>query len=295
MKTNAGKAQQAYLSALGTRVREARAKRGMSRRILAHDSGVSERYLALLESGGANPSITMLRKIAIAVGYPLAGLVAGHADGSLDFALTPELPDAAPWAQVSAFPGLFELVGAGAASRDRCRRISLIGLRGAGKSTLGRLLAERLGCPFIELNRIVEREYGGDIGEILALGGQAALRRYEHRCLSSVIKEHDNVVVATGGGLVSEPATFALLLEHTYTVWLKASPAEHMARVIEQGDMRPMAENEEAMDDLKAILAAREPSYRMGDAVVDTSGKTVAESLEALAVAVADFLLAAAE
>lgn len=280
----------AYLAALGERVRDARAKRGMARRILARDSGVSERYLAQLESGAGNPSVAVLRQIARAVDYPLADLVAGPGAASPALAPLVELLAGVEPARLPAVQSLIErhlagggVTGPGGASR---KRIALIGLRGAGKSTLGRLLAERLDLPFIELNRLVEQDYGGSIGEILALSGQPAFRRYERRALENVVAEHERAVVSTGGGLVSETATFGYLLEHCWTVWIKASPEEHMTRVIEQGDLRPMARNDEAMDDLKAILAAREPSYRRADASVDTTGQSVEESLAALMEAV---------
>ena len=162
------------------------------------------------------------------------------------------------------------------------RRIALVGLRGGGKSTLGQLLAERLEIPFVELNRLVEQEYGGSVGEILALNGQPAFRRYERRCLERAVADHDAMVLSTAGGIVSEPSTYAYLLEHTHTIWVKASPDEHMTRVVAQGDLRPMARNAEAMEDLKAILTAREPDYRRAEATVDTSGRSVADCLDEL-------------
>jgi XRE family aerobic/anaerobic benzoate catabolism transcriptional regulator len=281
---------QAYLAALGQRVREARAKRGMARRILARDSGVSERYLAQLESGAGNPSIAVLCQIAMAVDYPLADLVAGVGDGGADFARILRLLETAPRSELPKIRAQVELLLTGKGGRDKRQRVSLIGLRGAGKSTLGRLLAERFDFPFIELNRLVEQEYGGSIGEILALSGQPAFRRYERRCLEAVIRDHDGVVIATGGGIVSEAATFSLLLEKTHTVWVEASPEEHLGRVIAQGDLRPMAKNDEAMEDLKAILKAREPYHRMADAVVRTSGRTIPESFEQLDAVVARLL-----
>ena len=282
MRTDQKQDMQAYLAALGQRVREARAKRGMARRILARDSGVSERYLAQLESGAGNPSIAVLRQIAMAVDYPLADLVVGAGDGGPDFARILRLLETAPRSELPNIRAQVELLLTGKGGRDKRQRVSLIGLRGAGKSTLGRLLAERFDFPFIELNRLVEQEYGGSIGEILALSGQPAFRRYERRCLEAVIRNHDSVVIATGGGIVSEAATFSLLLEKTHTVWVETSPEEHLSRVITQGDLRPMAKNDEAMEDLKAILKAREPYHPMADAAVQTSGETIAESLEQL-------------
>lgn len=277
----------AYLVALGDRVRAARARRGMARRILARDSGVSERYLAQLESGSGNPSITVLRQIADAVDYPLAELVTGEAAPSI-------APDSAERAEIAALlsrlpdsslpdirQALENRLGL-AARAGKAGRIALIGLRGAGKSTLGRILADRLGVPFVELNRLVEQDYGGSIGEILALSGQAAFRRIERRCLENLIESHESAVIATGGGIVSEPETFGLLMARCHSVWLRASPEEHMSRVIAQGDLRPMARNTEAMEDLKAILEARDPDYRRADASVDTSGANEAAAAAAL-------------
>lgn len=279
----------AYLVALGTRVREARAKRGMARRILARDSGVSERYLAQLEGGSGNPTVAVLRQIATAVDYPLSELVTGHSDAEYSPELGPlitrlkSLPaDLLPDAKVA-----LDRIGCGPCSpagleSPKAGRIALIGLRGAGKSTLGRMLADRLNMPFVELNRIVERDYGGSIGEILALSGQPAFRRMERRALDSIIKDYPAAVIATGGGIVSEIRTFNTLLERCHTIWIQAQPEDHMSRVIAQGDLRPMAKNEEAMEDLKAILSAREPAYRMADTRIDTSGKTEDDSLDTL-------------
>ena len=278
----------AYLTALGARVRDARAKRGMARRILARDSGVSERYLAQLEGGTGNPSVAVLRQIAHAVDYPLADLVSGtaQADGMLGPIL--DLLHGVENQRLPALQSTIErfLAGDQVTAPDKRGRIALIGLRGAGKSTLGRLLAKRLDLPFVELNRIVEQDYGGSIGEILALSGQPAFGRYERRALESAVARHDRVVISTGGGIASESATFGYLLDHCHCIWIQASPEEHMSRVIEQGDLRPMARNDEAMEDLKAILTAREPSYRRASARIDTSAKTVDESLAELEVAV---------
>jgi XRE family aerobic/anaerobic benzoate catabolism transcriptional regulator len=287
----------AYLTALGARVRDARAKRGMARRILARDSGVSERYLAQLESGAGNPTVAVLRQIAAAVDYPLAELVTGNASEETAPELAPLLARlrALPADQLPEARAALDRVGGNPCSPEglastKAGRIALIGLRGAGKSTLGQMLAERFDMPFIELNRIIERDYGGSIGEILALSGQPAFRRLERRALESIIAENRTAVIATGGGIVSEPATFRLLLDRCHTVWVQAAPEEHMTRVIEQGDLRPMAKNDEAMEDLKAILAAREPAYRQADAAVDTAGRTVEECLTALELAARDLL-----
>lgn len=281
-----------FLTELGERVRAARARRGMARRILARDSGVSERYLAQLEGGSGNPTVAVLRQIARAVDYPLSELITGDSGPRIEPELAPILArlQALPADLLPDAKAALDKIGQGPCSPAglasvKAGRIALIGLRGAGKSTLGRHLADRLEIPFVELNRIVERDYGGSIGEIMALSGQPAFRRLERRALEAIVAEHKTAVIATGGGIVSEAATFQLLLERCHTIWIQATPEEHMTRVIDQGDLRPMARNDEAMDDLRAILKAREPAYRQADAAVDTSGRTVDESVTALELA----------
>lgn len=279
-----------YLTRLGERVRAERAKRGMTRRILARDSGVSERYLAQLEGGTGNPSIALLRQVSMAMDVPLAALVAGESEATEPVSALIPLLERASAAELDAIRRAALQIMRPAGEDVKGRRISLIGLRGGGKSTLGRLLAEQMGVPFVELNRVIEQEYGGSIGEILALNGQPAFRRYERRCLEAVIRDHEGMVLSTAGGIVSEPSTFAYLLDHSHTIWVRATPEEHMSRVVAQGDLRPMAQNREAMEDLKAILAAREADYRRADAVLDTSGKTVEESGKDLAALVRSVL-----
>ena len=272
----------AFLSALGERVRQLRARRGMTRRILARDSGVSERYLAQLEGGQGNASLLILRQLAGALDVPLEALVADTPEPPVELTqaiallrgLTPEQLGEARALLLKAF-------GDGEAA-GRAGRIALIGLRGAGKTTLGGALAERLGVPFVELDREIERESGVSLGTIFDFYGQAGFRRMERRCLERVIEQHPRFVLAAGGSIVSEQSTFERLLAACWTVWLKAAPAEHMARVVAQGDMRPMAGNPESMADLQRILSGREPLYRRADAELDTSGKKVEQSLDAL-------------
>jgi XRE family aerobic/anaerobic benzoate catabolism transcriptional regulator len=269
-----------YLGTLGDRVREARARRGMTRKILSRDSGVSERYLAELEGGRGNVSITLLRQIASAMSVPLVDLVREEPEPSVELRLlTEQLGRLAP-AELAAAA---RLIGETFSQpRGRQGRIALIGLRGAGKSTLGRGLAERLQVPFVELAVEIEREAGMSLSEIFDLWGQPAYRRHERRCLEHVIEAHQRVVITTGGSLVSEPGTYELLLNSCYTIWLRANPEEHMNRVVEQGDYRPMEGNTEAMEDLRRILEGRDPLYRKADTILDTSGKSVEESLDAL-------------
>ncbi len=276
----------AFLAALGDRVRELRARRGMTRKILAKDSGVSERYLAQLETGQGNASLAILRRVARALGVPLEALVADAPEPPAELTQATELLRGLSPAQLGEARALLQKTFAQADSEARSHRIALIGLRGAGKTTLGAALAERLGVPFIELDREIERESGVSLATIFDFYGQAGFRRMERRCLDRVIDQHPRFVLATGGSIVSEPSTFERLLASCYTVWLKAAPAEHMQRVVAQGDMRPMAGNRESMADLQRILTGREPLYRRADAEVDTSGRPIREALDALVAAI---------
>jgi XRE family aerobic/anaerobic benzoate catabolism transcriptional regulator len=271
-----------YLRLLGERVREARARRGMTRKILAKDSGVSERYLAQLESGQGNISILLLRNIAQALDIPLETLVLAGSEPPVELVHTTELLRRLSATDLEEARHLLLQHFGGVDVAGRRKRIALIGLRGAGKSTLGAMLANRLEAPFLELDRLIEQESGVALSAIFDLYGQGGFRRLERRCLDQVIDSHTEFVLATGGSLVSEPATFERLLSACFTVWLRATPEEHMQRVIAQGDMRPMADNRESMTDLRRILAVREPLYRKADTVVDTSSRSIDDSLDAL-------------
>ncbi len=272
----------AFLRQLGDRVRELRARRGMTRRILASDSGLSERYLAQLESGQGNVSVLLLRQLARALDVALPRLLIDEAEHPAALERAVELLRALPPERLEAARELLARSFAAGDPEGRRRRIALIGLRGAGKTTLGTILAERLDVPFVELDREIERASGVSLATIFDFYGQAGFRRLERSCLDRVLEEHPRFVLAAGGSIVSEPATFEHLLAGCFTVWLHASPAEHMARVVAQGDMRPMAGNTESMADLERILAGREPLYRRADADVDTSGKGSEEALQLL-------------
>ncbi|MBA4286855.1 MAG: transcriptional regulator [Xanthomonadaceae bacterium] len=272
------------LVALGSRVRGLRARRGITRRQLAQLADVSERHLANLEAGDGNPSVLILAQVARALGSPIAELLGDETTDSPDWLLIRDLlHDRSPAELALARTRLTELFGAApAAAAARAQRIALVGLRGAGKSTLGRLLAAELGTPFVELNREIERIAGAKPEQIHTLYGPAAYRRYERRALDETLKLHPAVVIATPGGIVSEAATFNVLLACCRTVWLTAAPEEHMDRVVAQGDLRPMSGNREAMADLKLILAERTPFYAKADLRFDTSGKSLAQSLAEL-------------
>ena len=234
----------AYLSLLGDRVRAWRNEQGLTRKALSAASGVSERYLAQLEAGEGNISVLLLRKVARAMGVPVETLVREEERG------------------------------------QKC--LALLGLRGAGKSTLGEKLAQALGVPFVELDREVEKEAGAELGEVFAMYGQEGFRRFERRALERVLAQQDRAVIAVGGSLVTDAGTYKMLRERCFCVWLKASPDEHMARVIAQGDMRPFKGRSAALEEIRQLLADRDRLYSRADVVLDTSGKTVRSSLSQL-------------
>ncbi|MFI5013127.1 MAG: helix-turn-helix transcriptional regulator [Hyphomicrobiales bacterium] len=278
---------QAFLAELGQRVRRMRAVRGMSRKVLTKNSGVSERYIAQLESGLGNPSITLLRRVAAAIGKPVEDLVAEVGGAAEDWALVRDLlRRAGPDAIGEAKAVLAGLRRRGGVAADRAaapaERVALIGLRGAGKSTLGRLAAARLGWPFVELNREIESETGLSIAEVFSLYGQEGYRRLELAALEQVMARQGPMLLATAGGIVAEPMTFELLMSSFFTIWIRARPAEHMSRVRDQGDLRPMADDKTAMAELTTILSSREPLYARAGASVDTSDAGVEASLERL-------------
>lgn len=272
--------EETFLKLVGERVRRARAGRGMTRRILAQASGVSERYLADLERGAGNASLLVLKQIADAMGTNVAALVA-DTSRSPDVDLIMHRLERLPQGVAADARRMLDRHLAEAEKRQRAR-IALIGLRGAGKSTIGALLAQRLALPFIELDREIERNAGVELADLLSLHGQGYFRALERRTLEAVVANHPRAVIATGGGLVTEAATFDLLLSSCFVVWLKASPEQHMGRVMAQGDLRPMAGNPQAMDDLKAILESRAALYSRADAEIDTTQLATAEAVTAI-------------
>ncbi|MGH6791015.1 MAG: helix-turn-helix transcriptional regulator [Pseudolabrys sp.] len=272
----------AYLRRLGERVRTMRNQRGMTRKALAQHARVSERYLAQLEAGRGNGSIVLLRRIARAMGVPVTQLVNESADPALDAVLLAQfLERLSPSALKEARELLLRQFGEPSSDLRR-GRVALIGLRGGGKSTLGRLLADKLDVPFIELDREIERRSGATLSEMFEMFGQETFRRAEREALESVLQQHPRFVIATSGSIVTEPGTLELLLSSCFTIWVRAEPEEHMKRVIAQGDMRPMADRARAMGDLVSILKSREPLYAKAEAALVTTGKTPEQNLAEL-------------
>ncbi|MDP3074695.1 helix-turn-helix transcriptional regulator [Bradyrhizobium sp.] len=281
-----------FLEQLGQRVRTMRALRGMSRKVLAKVSGISERYIAQLESGKGNVSIVLLRRVSNAMGAHLEDLIPAT-EPVPDWPVIRDLLRKATPNQIAQAKEALSGQGQGQgvpAHRMSFSGIALIGLRGAGKSTLGKTLAKEIGWSFVELNKEIERQNGLSVAEIIALYGQEGFRRMEQAALGQLLARKELMVLATGGGIVSEPLTFDLILQSFYTIWLKAKPEEHMARVRSQGDLRPMADDRSAMAELRTILLSREPLYARASAVVDTSGLSVDAAAARLVDAVAPVL-----
>jgi XRE family aerobic/anaerobic benzoate catabolism transcriptional regulator len=280
-----------FLQQLGQRVRTMRALRGMSRKVLARVSGISERYIAQLESGKGNVSIVLLRRVSHAMGAHLEDLIP-TTDSGPDWQVIRDLLRKATPSQIARAKDALSSLGDGASAQRTMpfAGIALIGLRGAGKSTLGKMLAKKIGWSFVELNKEIEAQNGLSVAEIIALYGQEGFRRMEQAALGQLLARRELMVLATGGGIVSEPLTFDLILSSFYTIWLKAEPEEHMARVRSQGDLRPMADDRSAMAELRNILISREPLYARASAVVDTAGLSVNDASARLIEAVAPVL-----
>jgi XRE family aerobic/anaerobic benzoate catabolism transcriptional regulator len=270
-----------FLLFLGKRVRELRNRRGLTRKMMAREADVSERHLAQLETGEGNVSIVLLRRIAAALHVSLVELFAAETETRHEKVLIQRFLERLPAHRVAdAMSRLLREFGDEEAARRK--RVALIGLRGAGKSTLGLRLGQELNIPFVELDREIEKDTGMPLGEIFSLYGQTGYRAIERRSLERVLHEHEQAILSVGGGVVSEKETYDYLLSNCYTVWIKAQPEEHMSRVIAQGDLRVIAGGNPAMDDLRRILEAREPLYRKADMYLDTSGNTVDESFAKL-------------
>ena len=283
-----GDGTESFVAAVGQRVRQTREQSGMTRKTLSDVSGVSQRYLAQLEAGKGNVSLALLHKVSRALKcHPVHMLdVEPGLDGLGSFAR--KFGNASESQRAAALRALEAECPAPMAKR----RIALIGLRGAGKSTLGQLISLEIGCPFVELNDLIEEQCAMPIGEVIALYGVDGYRRLERSALEAANKRPEPFVLAVGGGIVSDAETFNLLLEAYFTIWLKAAPHEHMDRVRAQGDERPMANNPRAMDELRSLLQSRETLYARADRIVDTSGVSVDDSLNDLQSTIADLDLA---
>ncbi|MGB2592429.1 MAG: helix-turn-helix transcriptional regulator [Candidatus Acidiferrum sp.] len=270
-----------FLLSLGKRVRELRNRRGMTRKMMAGEAKVSERHLAQLEAGEGNVSIVLLRRIAGALHVSLAELFAQEAETQHEKLLIQRFLERLPAHRVE--DAMFRLMREfGSEEKARRKRVALIGLRGAGKSTLGSLLGRELNVPFVELDQEIEKDTGMPLGEIFSLYGQTGYRAIERRLLERVLGERERAILSVGGGVVSERETYDYLLLNCYTVWIKAQPEEYMARVIAQGDLRVMGGSNQAMEELRRILEARDPLYRKADLYLETSGHSVEESLAEL-------------
>jgi XRE family aerobic/anaerobic benzoate catabolism transcriptional regulator len=257
--------------------------------VLAKVSGISERYIAQLESGRGNVSIVLLRRVSNAMGAHLEDLIPAT-EPVPDWAVIRDLLRKASAIQIAQAKDILAGQGNSVQRGMSFAGIALIGLRGAGKSTLGKMLARKIGWSFVELNKEIEAQNGLSVAEIIALYGQDGFRRMEQTALGQLLARKELTVLATGGGIVSEPLTFDLILSSFYTIWLKAEPEEHMARVRRQGDLRPMADDRSAMAELRTILKSREPLYARASAVVDTAGLTVDAAAARLIEAVAPVL-----
>lgn len=270
---------------VGERVRRARERKGIPRRVLSENSGVSPRYLAQLEAGEGNISIGLLQRVAIALDHRIEWLV-GEDDPWTSEAM--HVSDLFRGASADAQRKVLNILAPAPAEGNRAQRICLVGLRGAGKSTLGGLVADQLGVPFVELNSQIEEQAGMPVDEVMALYGQEGYRKLEAQAVSRIIATHDAMVLAVAGGIVAEPSTYTMLLGHFHTIWLKTTPDEHMSRVRAQGDERPMAGNPEAMEQLKSILTSRQELYGQAEAQLDTSGQDLDASLTALETLIRD-------
>ncbi|WP_025897004.1 helix-turn-helix transcriptional regulator [Sneathiella glossodoripedis] len=267
------------ISVVGERVRKARESKGIPRRVLSEMSGVSPRYLAQLETGSGNISIGLLKRVALALDYKIEWFVGEEDPWDSD---SIRIADMYRSATADVQQAVLRLLNPESRREQKASRICLIGLRGAGKSTLGRKAGRELGLPFVELNSAIEDQSGMPVSEVIALYGQEGYRKLEAQAIEQIVATYDNVILAVAGGIVSDPGTFNTLMHNFNTIWVKAAPDEHMSRVRAQGDERPMNGYPEAMEHLKSLLKSREAMYAQADAILDTTGKAEAQSLDEL-------------
>jgi XRE family aerobic/anaerobic benzoate catabolism transcriptional regulator len=281
----AERAVEDLISVVGERVRKARESKGIPRRVLSEMSGVSPRYLAQLETGAGNISIGLLERVALALDYKIEWFVGEEDPWNSETMRISELFRAA---DKDVQTEVLKLLKPTSPSEQKANRVCLIGLRGAGKSTLGRKAGQELGIPFVELNTAIEEQSGMPIAEVIALYGQEGYRKLEAQAVNRILETHDSVVLAVAGGIVSDPVTFNALLNNFHTIWVKAAPVEHMSRVRAQGDDRPMDGHPEAMEHLKSLLQSREAMYAQAAATLDTTGQREESSLQELLALIRD-------
>jgi len=270
------------LNNIGLIVKKLRAKRGITRKLLASLSGISIRYLAQLEAGKANPTISILKNIAYALNMSLSDMLFENEYNEMQLGTLDKKLSEFSSEQVKKVHSLVESIYRENTVKKNKNKIAFIGLRGAGKSTLGNMLYKEFNTPVFEVSNEIEILGGMNINEIIELGGQGMYRRFEYDIVSSFHKNHDNLILLTGGSIVSEKETYNYLLNNYFTVWIKASPMEHMSRVLMQGDSRPMNSNPRAMEDLNNILNERVSLYSKADLIIDTENSSIKESYSKL-------------
>jgi XRE family aerobic/anaerobic benzoate catabolism transcriptional regulator len=282
LSLNAIKEERIRLNNIGLIVKKYRAKRGITRNLLASLSGISIRYLAQLEAGKANPTISILKNIAYALNMSLSDMLFENEHNEIQLGTLDKKLSKFSSEQVKKVHNLVENIYRENTVKKNKNKIAFIGLRGAGKSTLGNMLYKEFNTPVFEVSNEIEILGGMNINEIIELGGQGMYRRFEYDIVSSFHKNHDNLILLTGGSIVSEKETYNYLLNNYFTVWIKASPMEHMSRVLMQGDSRPMNSNPRAMEDLNNILNERVSLYSKADLIIDTENSSIKESYSKL-------------
>ena len=260
------------LANIGLIIKKIRIQRGITRDILAIKSKISLRYLAKLESGNCNPTISVLKNIAYALNITFKELMfTENSDNKKN--LVKNKIDQYNNVQLKEILLFLNKFDKEQPKKINKNKIALIGLRGAGKTTLGSMFSEEFNMPLYEITNEIEKESGMKVNEIMELGGQSMYRRLEYSAIYNLSKKNKKLIILTGGSMVSEKQTFDFVLNNFFTIWIKATPREHMERVIKQGDLRPMASNPKAMDDLNNILKERKNLYSQADVILNTKDK----------------------